>query len=146
MRRGDERAEPDSVRWRKATRGSGGEAPSRARADEGSAREDRAALTAPSRARVGAEVLLADMRAVHVRVDLGRRDVGVAEHLLDGAQIGAALEEMGRERMAQGVGMQAVPADGAPRARHDGVDALAGEPPSSTGRRGSASWGRASSR
>ena len=30
-----------------------------------------------------------------VRVDLSRRDIGVAQHHLDGSQIGAALEEVG---------------------------------------------------
>src|SRR6266513_3854319 len=38
-----------------------------------------------------------------VRVDLRRRDVGVAEHHLDGAEIGAVLEQMGGERMPQHV-------------------------------------------
>src|SRR5919199_5031184 len=41
----------------------------------------------------------------HVRVQLRRRQVGVAEHLLDGAEVGAALEQMGRERVAQQVRM-----------------------------------------
>jgi hypothetical protein len=31
---------------------------------------------------------------IHVRVNLGRRDVGVAEHLLDDAQISAIAEQM----------------------------------------------------
>ena len=52
------------------------------------------------RARVCCEVFLADVRAIDVRVDLGRRDVGVAEHLLNSSQIGPTLEEMSRERMA----------------------------------------------
>lgn len=38
-----------------------------------------------------------------VGVDLRRRDIGVAEKLLDRAQIGAAVEEMAGERMAQDV-------------------------------------------
>ena len=33
----------------------------------------------------------------HVRVDLRRRDVGVAEQLLHGAQVGAAIEQMAGE-------------------------------------------------
>ena len=33
----------------------------------------------------------AEVLAVHVRVDLGRRDVGVAEHLLDRAKVGAEV-------------------------------------------------------
>lgn len=52
------------------------------------------------RTRVRCEIFLADVRAVNVRVDLSRRDVGVAEHLLDSSQIGPTLEEMSRERMA----------------------------------------------
>ena len=36
-----------------------------------------------------------------VGVDLRGGDVGVAEHGLDRAQVGAALEQMGRERVAQ---------------------------------------------
>ena len=42
-------------------------------------------------------------RLEHVRVDLRRRQIGVAEHHLDRAQIGAAFEQMRRERMAQDV-------------------------------------------
>ncbi len=36
-------------------------------------------------------------------VDHGRADVGVAEQLLHGADVGAGLEQVGGERMAQGV-------------------------------------------
>src|SRR5262245_39476213 len=39
-----------------------------------------------------------------LRVHLGGRDVGVAEHRLDGAQVGAVLEEVCGERVAQLVG------------------------------------------
>ena len=42
--------------------------------------------------------------AVHVGVDLGGGEVGVAEHLLHRAQVGAALEQVGREAVAQRVG------------------------------------------
>src|SRR5262245_14034756 len=45
--------------------------------------------------------LFDDTRATDLRVDLSRRDVGVSEHRLDGAQIGAALDEVGRERVTQ---------------------------------------------
>ena len=38
-----------------------------------------------------------------MRVDLRRRNVGVPEHLLDRADIGAVLNEMRRERMPQSV-------------------------------------------
>ena len=40
-----------------------------------------------------------------VRVSLGRPDVGVAEHLLDAAEVGAALQQMRRERVPQQVRM-----------------------------------------
>lgn len=35
-----------------------------------------------------------------VRVDLGGGDVGVAEHFLDGAEVGAVVQEMGGEGVA----------------------------------------------
>src|SRR4051812_1724928 len=37
-------------------------------------------------------------------VNLSRRDGGVAQELLDRAEVGAALEQVRRERVAQGVG------------------------------------------
>ena len=43
---------------------------------------------------------LAQARARDVGVDLRRRNVGVTEHRLNRAQVGAALEEMGSERVA----------------------------------------------
>ena len=39
--------------------------------------------------------------ATDVRVDLGRREIGVPEHGLNRAEIGTALEQIGRERMPQ---------------------------------------------
>src|SRR5258705_9938681 len=39
----------------------------------------------------------------HVGVNLRRREIGVAEHHLDGAEVGAALEQVRRERMPQHV-------------------------------------------
>ncbi len=41
------------------------------------------------------------MRAGDVCVDLRRRNIGVAEHLLNGAYIGVILHKMRRERMPQ---------------------------------------------
>src|SRR5260370_41329300 len=38
-----------------------------------------------------------------MRIDLGGRDVAMAEHLVHRAQVSAALEQMGREAMAQRV-------------------------------------------
>src|SRR5581483_6277085 len=37
----------------------------------------------------------------HVRVDLGRRDIGMAQQLLHGAQVRAAVEQVARECMPQ---------------------------------------------
>src|ERR1041384_3225352 len=42
-------------------------------------------------------------RAIDVRINLRSGNIGVAEHRLHGSQIGAAFEQMGRERMTQGV-------------------------------------------
>lgn len=39
-----------------------------------------------------------------VGVDLGCRDIGMAQHRLDGAQVRASLDKMRREGMAQRVG------------------------------------------
>jgi hypothetical protein len=41
--------------------------------------------------------------ARHMRINLRRTDVGVAEHELYGAQVGTAVDQMGGERMTQGV-------------------------------------------
>ena len=40
---------------------------------------------------------------LHLDVHLGGGDVGVAEHLLDGVDVGAVLDEMGSEGMTEGV-------------------------------------------
>ena len=48
----------------------------------------------------GAEAVLVD-----VGIDLGGGDVGVAEHFLDDAEVGAVVEEMGGEAVAELVGM-----------------------------------------
>ena len=42
---------------------------------------------------------------INVRVNLRRRNIGVAEHFLDDAQVGAVAQEMGRETMSQQVGI-----------------------------------------
>ena len=44
--------------------------------------------------------------ASHVRVDLRRSDIGVAEQLLDRSQVRTTVEEMRRERVAKRMGMQ----------------------------------------
>ena len=51
--------------------------------------------------RMGGEVRLAAPLVRHVRVELGGGEVGVPEHLLDAAEVGAALEQMRRERVAK---------------------------------------------
>ena len=50
---------------------------------------------------VGALVGLEQMRAVDLGIDLRGRQAGVAEQLLDGAQIRAGAEQMRGEGMAQ---------------------------------------------
>ena len=50
---------------------------------------------------------------IHVAVDLRRRERGVAEQLLDRAEIGAALEQVRSERVAQPVWVAEQAADGA---------------------------------
>src|SRR5260370_17089641 len=46
---------------------------------------------------------LAQMAAREMRINLGGRDVAMAEHLLHRAQVSAALQQMSREAMAQRV-------------------------------------------
>ena len=48
----------------------------------------------------GAEAVLVD-----VGVDLGGGDVGMAEHILDDSEVGAVVEEVGGEAVAELVGM-----------------------------------------
>jgi hypothetical protein len=50
---------------------------------------------------VEAFVGLLQVFAGDVRVDLGRGNVRVAEHLLDGADVGVILDQMRRKRMPQ---------------------------------------------
>src|SRR5205823_5032644 len=57
-----------------------------------------------SRPGVRAEVRVLDPVAGEVRIELGSRDVGVAQHLLDRAQVAAAGQEMRGEAVAQRVG------------------------------------------
>ena len=72
----------------------------------------------------------------HVRIDLGRGDVDVAQHHLHGAQIGTVFQQMRGERMTQHVrgdrlvnagperpppenGPKALPRHGRPPPRHE---------------------------
>src|SRR4051794_29410914 len=52
---------------------------------------------------MGPEVDVLELLAGEVRVHLGRRDVGVSEHLLDCAQVAAAGEQVRGEAVAQRV-------------------------------------------
>ena len=55
------------------------------------------------RARVELAMHTSKILTIHVRVDLCRRDIGVAKHFLNSAQVGAAFKEVRRKRMAQRV-------------------------------------------
>ncbi len=61
----------------------------------------------------------------HVRVHLGRAQARVAQQLLDHPQVGAAIEQVAGERVAQGVRRDAIGQPGAP---DEPVDALAHAP------------------
>ena len=75
------------------------------------------------------EDLLAQPRAVEVQVYLGGRDAFMAEHLLDGAQVGSPFEQMGGERVAQGVGRYGLcDAGGCGETLDDGENHLARQP------------------
>ena len=56
---------------------------------------------------VRAEVQLPTAAIGYVRVQLGRGEVGVAEHLLDAAEVGAALEQVGGEGVPEQVRVHA---------------------------------------
>src|SRR6266540_2732073 len=56
---------------------------------------------APSSVWVRLVVQLSAPSIGYVRVELGRREIGVSEHLLDAAQVGSPLEEVRRERVAE---------------------------------------------
>jgi hypothetical protein len=90
----------------------------------------RAAAGAPSGSRVGGPIALPQALGGDVRVDLRRAEARVPEELLHGAEVGAAVEEVGGGRVAERVGA------GRPRARdrlqeprHEGVDGARPESP-----------------
>ena len=66
----------------------------------------------------------AEVLAVHVRVDLRRRDVGVAKEFLHDAQVGPVLQEMAGEGVAENVRADLVGAIGKLR---EGIDSLNAE-------------------
>ena len=86
---GGVRSLPQPARARRATAMSGG-------------RGTRPRLPGVS-PRVGVEVDVLEPLGGQMRVELGRGDVGVAEHLLQGAQVAAARQQVRRERVAQRV-------------------------------------------
>ena len=87
-----------------------------------------------ARPRVGAEVDLLEAFAGEVRVHLRGRDVGVAEHLLDGPQVAAAGEQMGGEAVAERVRAHLA---GEPRRRGRGAGRSCRAPGASAAHRGS---------
>src|SRR5579862_2804463 len=54
------------------------------------------------------EIRVAAAPVGDVQVQLGSREVGMPEHLLHRAQVGTTLEQVGRERMAQQVRVDAL--------------------------------------
>src|SRR5579859_5648541 len=70
----------------------------------GSAHEARGSRVTTLRAGVGLGVRLADVIRGYVGVDLGRPQVGVTEHRLHRAQVGAAAQQVGREGVPELVG------------------------------------------
>jgi hypothetical protein len=69
--------------------------------------------------RMRLEVQLPTAPIGYVGIELGRCEVRVAEHLLDGTQVGSSLQEMSREGMSQEMWMDALRLE----------PCLAGEPP-----------------
>src|SRR5450756_2850886 len=67
---------------------------------------------------VGSEMCIRDSALAaaveHVRVDHGRADVLVTKQFLDGADVVARLEQVGREGVAQGVAARVLDDAGAP--------------------------------
>ena len=59
----------------------------------------------PQALRVGASYTVDEAFLAHVRVDLGGLQAGVTEQLLHDPEVGAAVEEVGGEAVAQGVGV-----------------------------------------
>src|SRR5215216_1387088 len=86
--------------------------------------------SAHRRAWVCAELDILQPLARQVRVQLGRRDVAVAEHLLDRTEVAAAGQQVRGERMAQGVRAHPVrQARAHGMAADDLVEALSGQLP-----------------
>src|SRR5205085_1072636 len=76
-----------------------------------------------ARTRMSAFVDLQQMRLIDFGVALGRRERGVAEEFLDGAQVAAGAEQMGGEGVAQGMRRGAFgQAQGAAHGLHQALD------------------------
>ena len=59
-----------------------------------------------------ADVLVVDVGTIDMGVYLRRRNVGVAEYLLDNAQIRSPAEQVRGKRMAKRMGMEVLDPDG----------------------------------
>lgn len=58
------------------------------------------------RQRMRRQINLGQLRAVDMRVDLRGRNIGMAQDLLQHAQVGTAREHVGGKGVAQSVGME----------------------------------------
>ena len=140
-----ERVEPEELAEWGGELGQAGEyrSPGEAARRVGTELSRRVARRLPAGVRVRLEVDLAPAAVRDVRVALGRPQVGVPEHLLDGAEVGAALEQVGGERVAEEVRVDALRARGRPSRR---AGAGSGTPPrASAGRRARSGRARAGS-
>jgi hypothetical protein len=68
---------------------------------------DNLFLRGPASVRVRSKVQLPTPSIGYVGIELCRREIGMSEHFLNGTEIGAALEQMSRKRVAQQVGVHA---------------------------------------
>src|SRR6266446_1463672 len=79
---------------------------------------------------MGSRVDLADALAGDMGVELGRGDTRMTEQLLNDPEVGAALEEVRRERVPERMGRDALGEPGSAGRRADGREGLlAGQPP-----------------
>ena len=78
---------------------------------------------------MGLFVSFAGLGGGHVGVDLGRAKAFVAEELLHDTEVGAAVQQVGREAVAEGMGMGGLEETSLKRVFADkGLDASDGEP------------------
>ena len=81
---------------------------------------------------VGREVFLAYMFPIHMCVNLRRGYVGMAEDLLENAQVSATGKHMACKGVAKHVGMQARDAHGGSATLHHSEDALSADAPTAS--------------